>query len=371
MNPYLLLVGCSFLFSAWVVGETPPLIGTPFEGGSGEPSPLILPPYEPDQLEAVDSQADVAPSTIPQLRTLLVTEHPEETPSDVRWQAARTLIKGGDGPTIARFAYAFKQGNAAAIAMLYENPTLQMIPYLLEEVAHGNMDHLPDYETQCRYLRIGAGQIVGAAFAKIPGLPEETQAWLHDLARRNWDWFSSVSERSKALLDWWEHNQAAVLAGDASKADWLPAERNFPSTVSDQWQQKIKDDPPLPPYPEQPRSPGPPPALPLQPAEYFEVWYHRVSDPQNLDLTYVPVDYGAMGRLWPKYDSYNVSLAQLAAGSGAVPTAQPREASVPRDTPQERSTTFTQVLTPMLPWIAIPIAGMFLLWWLLKRNLEK
>jgi len=355
MNPYLFLVGCWFLFSAWVVGETPP---------------LIVPPYEPEQLEAVYGKADLALATTGQLRTLLTTE---QSPIGLRWDAARALIKAGDDATIARLAYALKQGNVDAMAVLRENATLQMVPYLLEEVARGNMDRLPVGGVEdFNFLRIAAGQIVGFAFKKIPGLPEETRRWLYDLAPAgDYPWRETVSERSKALLDWWEHNQAAVLAGEASKADWLPVERSFPTIVRDQWHQKIKADPPLPPYPEQPQPLGPPPALPLQPAESFDVWYHRVRNPENLDLTYVPVDYGAMGRLWPKFDSYNVRLAQLAAGSVAVPTAQPRGASVPRDTPQERGTTFTQVLTPMLPWIAIPIAGMFLLWWLLKRNLEK
>ncbi len=203
--------------------------------------------------------------------------------------AVADLIRHHDHDSIARVIYAFRQGDRAAARMLSNNPTLDMVPYLLEDVAHGNMEPLKGtrylFEGNLRQVAI---DLAIDALASTRGFSRETSEWLGFMSRGS-DFMENAVERAKLLIDWWKHNQKNLEEGKLKAATWLPDPRRTDRAVGF----SPPEGPPAPPPP-----PPPPPPNPVEPkwaktplplAEPFDAWYARVRDHKRLDLTFVDV----------------------------------------------------------------------------------
>lgn len=266
MNSYIrILFGLLLLASCSVASEVLPIESYPGE--------LLSP--------VTDS---IAQATVPQLRTMV-----ERSQFTEQEKAAKALLEKTDEPTVARLAYAFRRGNQFAEQLLLESASLQMIPYLLEDVAHGSLENYGTGERSGARVRLAATAIMTAALARQTSLPPETVAWFANLERNYSNHLKYIPEHSKALIDWWTHNGEAVLAGRMEDADWLPVERNLVPKTFEDWRKTNEAKPSPPP-------PLPPPtesmtALPLQVAESFEDWSKRVIDSDQRDVTWAMVDF--------------------------------------------------------------------------------
>ncbi|OYV04253.1 MAG: hypothetical protein CFE26_17900, partial [Verrucomicrobiales bacterium VVV1] len=97
-------------------------------------------------------------------------------------EAATELIKSGDEKAILRVVYALKQGEPAAERLLWNNISLMMVPFLMEDVAHGSLDdyYVGILETPFGRVRLAATEIVARALAENPNFTDETQRWLQN-----------------------------------------------------------------------------------------------------------------------------------------------------------------------------------------------
>lgn len=321
---------------------------------------LPIVPFPPQMLAPLPEYVDARKATLPQLRALLSADNA------TAHNAAMALVRAGDEATIQRLVYAIKQGNSRAAEALRDSASPQVVPYLLEDVAHGSMERF-DTESLRSFdkVRVAATEIMGAALAGTPGLPAESAAWLKETAFRSGPPLMLVPEKSRVLLDWWEHNGEAVLAGRASEATWLPAERKITPRIFEAWSKKNRTKPPPPP-------PSPPPVprepaseLPVHVDESFESWAARVIDPKRRDVTWATVDYESGKSVKPDdrdklaLDAPDQPLNRGANQSGSTSQASPSSNS---------SSTATESEIPSsTPWIII-VAAMGLLWVLVMNN---
>ena len=245
---------------------------------------LKVVPFGSDLLAPVAEITKAGHATVPQLRSLLGA-------SDwgARHEAGQALIQSGDVPSILRLVYALKQGYSEAERILLDHATIQVVPYLLEEVAHGSLQRSPDYSLDaCGRVRGAATEIMLRALEGTADLPEDTKGWLRGLSGGLP--FFYVPEKSQALLEWWVHNQVALSAGKLHEAVWLPRERKIVPKVFQDWRKMNQAKPPPPPPPAPPPLP-PVSDPPLQVEESFEVWSARIVRPELRDLTYASVDF--------------------------------------------------------------------------------
>ncbi len=253
---------------------------------------LKLVPFGPDLLVPLAENTKVDHATVPQLRSLLVSSD-----WNVRHEAGQALIHAGDMPSILRLVYALKQGYSEAERILLDHASIQVVPYLLEDVAHGSLQHSPDYSLDAfGQVRLAATEIMARALERTAGLPEETKRWLGGLAGGLPLFY--VPEKSQVLLEWWVHNQVAISAGKFNDAVWLPVERKIVPKVFQAWRKFDQARPPPPP----PRAPKPLPPVPdppLQVEESFEVWSARIVRQELRDLTYASVDYETGKSVFP------------------------------------------------------------------------
>lgn len=248
---------------------------------------LPIVPFPAHMLAPIPENLVVDHATPPQLRAMLTVVSFANSRN-----AARALVRAGDDATIQRLVYALKQGNGPAAEILYEGASLQVVPYLLEDVAHGSMAHFTASSlSSFDRVRVSAAEIMAETLSKIPGLPAESTAWLKDVARCDGRSLMLVPEKSKVLLDWWDHNGEAVLAGRASEAMWLPVERTITPRTYEAWWKKHRAKPPPPPPSPPPIPRDPPSELPVQVDEPFESWASRIVDPKRRDVTWATVDY--------------------------------------------------------------------------------
>jgi len=221
---------------------------------------LKVVPFGPDLLAPVAENAKVDLATVPQLRSLLGS-------SDwtARYEAGQALVQSGDVPAILRLVYALKQGYSDAERVLLDHATIQVVPYLLEEVAHGSLQRSPEYSLNaCGRVRGAATEIMARAIERNAGLPDETKEWVKSISRSGgMTIFQTVPEKSQALLEWWVHNQVALSAGKFHEAVWLPAEKALIPKVFQAWQKMDQTRPPPPPPPPPPPYPFVPPVAPV------------------------------------------------------------------------------------------------------------
>lgn len=303
---------------------------------SGSPPQLQLPAFDPSSLAPASSETAVAGATLPQLRTQLLSNN-----YAVQDEAAKALIAAGDAATISRLVYAMKQGNDVAQSLLRATPSVKMLPYLLEEVAHGSLQ--PHVGKDFERVRVAATEITVQALAGMSGLPEETSQWLQSLAHAGGHAYFLVPEKSKAVLDWWAHNGEAVQSGNNAKAGWLPAERELSPLTFHQWSERSSAKTPPPP-PARPKVDDPF-YLPLPVAEPYEAWAARVSDFKKLDLTYAKVDFETGNSVIPQPGaSKSAAAAPSNDGEPQKHTASPQAPSPPQTVAPASAPWFTWLL---------------------------
>ncbi len=276
---------------------------------------MPIEPYPATLLESTNKSLAVAGASLPQLRLIVERfEHSEQR------AAAEALIARGDEATIARLVFAFRRGNALAEGILLSSASVSVVPYLLEDVAHGSLDHYcGGGHPAIGRVRVTASAIVVAALSRTQNLPAETAEWLDDLRRYYAGRYDHVPELSKTLLDWWSHNGEAMLGNRPNEAAWLPLERKLDPMIFESWR-RVNDAKPPPPPPAAPPLPREPlSALPLLIAESFENWASRVVEAKQRDVTWASVDFET--------------------GRSVRLNAHANDASDPSDKPLSRGTT--------------------------------
>ena len=203
--------------------------------------------------------------------------------------AVADLIRHHDQDSIARVVYAFRQGDRAASDMLFTSATLDVVPYLLEDMAHGNTEPLQGTRFVFEgSLRREAIELAVEALTSTRGFSHETSDWLGYMSRGSGSMESCI-EKSKLLIDWWKHNQKNLEEGKLKAATWLPDPRRTDRALG----LSPPEGPPAPPPPPPPPPPDPEvpkwAKTPLPLAESFDAWYARVRDHKRLDLTFVDV----------------------------------------------------------------------------------
>lgn len=203
--------------------------------------------------------------------------------SEQHW-AALTLLQAGDHETILRVIYSLKQGNPIAEEILKSFPSRQIVPYLMEEVAHGNMD---DYSENwvniiTGRVRLTATDLVAGILGEIEDFPVETMQWLDyvrfgDATVRS----DNLSEKSKFLVEWWIVNEEAFLAEKWDQIIPVPNAGSYtiPKPV-------VLQDAALDVLPEF-KPPQPWEFKPLEVSESFEEWSARIVHPERRDLSWV------------------------------------------------------------------------------------
>ena len=238
-------------------------------------------PIQPFASPAVTYGSKSSPAPPSQLQTLrisLVTSQPLE-----QQQAAEELIKANDEQSILRIIYAARQGSTFAAEILRSNANMRIIPYLMEDVAHGSMQRVELNDSGFGNVRHAATQIVMRALLAEPGFPAATRAWFQYLASRPSMLY--LPESSRFIRDWWVHNQETIAKGSLDKALWLPDVQTYSNNP---W----KESKVIPPQTPPPPPPPPPPSLvklPFQLSETFEEWADRVIDPGQRDFFFVPL----------------------------------------------------------------------------------
>ncbi len=330
---------------------------------------LPLVPFPSDMLPPISDHLEVSGATLPQLRSILVSANASD-----RLNAGKVLVQSGDHPTIQRLVYAMKQGNTMAAEILHDSASLHVIPYLLEDVAHGSMKLVPGYSLNpYDRLRVTATEIMSKTLAVIPGLPDESIVWLVDMAGGGGGSggleFMFVPEKSKALLDWWGHNGEAVLAGRANEATWLPAERKLTPRIFEAWREVDQAKPPLPPPPPPTFSQEPWSPLPLRVDEPFESWAKRIVDPKLRDVTWATVDFetGSSVRLGVSAIDPSERNGQLAV-RGDTQTGSPSVASPNGSAPTRDVRKAPHLVAPWHLFVVMIIAAIGILWLVLKRR---
>jgi hypothetical protein len=257
---------------------------TPYEFPTFDPTDLIFENSEAKNKS--ESNVPLVKTDIPyfekslnELRAIMTYGKNSE-----RYQAAVTLIQAGDQKTILRVIYSLKQGNPKAEHLLNESPSRQIIPYLMEEVAHGSME---DYSENWMNIitgrvRLTATEIVADTLGQIEDFPEETKRWLDyvrfgDATVRS----DNLSEKSKFLVEWWIVNEKAFLAEKWDQIIPVPNAGSYtiPKPV-------VLQDAALDVLPEF-KPPQPWKFKPLEVSESFEEWSARIVHPERRDLSWV------------------------------------------------------------------------------------
>ena len=325
---------------------------------------LPVVPFAPEELAPMPENLDVGQATLPQLRAILTAG------KGAAHNAGVKLVRAGDDATIQRLVYALKQGNGPAAEILYESASPHVVPYLLEEVAHGSMKRNLNYSlSYYDRVRVAATEIMAETLASIPGLPVENAAWLKELALRDGLALMFVPEKSKVLLEWWEHNGEAVLAGRASEATWLPLERKLTPRIYEAWSKKNRAKPLPPPPSPPPISREPPSELPLHVDESLESWAARVMDPKQRDVTWATVDYETgMSVKLDEQEMDALKTADKPLTPNVNQIGSPNQASPIRNSITSAAESGVPSSTPWSVLAVLIVAAGGLLWFVLKRR---
>ncbi len=205
--------------------------------------------------------------------------------------AVRELLERGDQKTILRLVYSLKQGNVEAMGML-STATLAVVPYLMEDVAHGSLEYYGSYSFGDAIT--GEGRIRETAVERVasilfmapeitPKFTPETGECLKAIGRGNPDQIQGLTDQSRYLVQWWLLNKNSFEAGKWEDTRPLPQEityidprkdRSFPR--DERW-----DSEKQPPY----GSPS------FKLPESFEAWSKRIVDPKRRNLDFVALSW--------------------------------------------------------------------------------
>lgn len=234
---------------------------------------FMVPPFDAQDLSG-DSLLFSPDLSLSEMRTVMMRgDFPDQL------EAANELIKSGDEKAVLRVIYALKQGEPAAERLLWDNSSLMMVPFLMEDVAHGSLDdyYVGILETPFGRVRLAATEIVARALAENPNFTDETQRWLQNLADGGGIAIFRFPEKSKVLVEWWEKNEELLIANKMHDVKPLLTWSGYPSELPDI--HSPPDRPTPPPAPDEPK-------VPLEVSEPFEVWSKRIVNQGQRDLTF-------------------------------------------------------------------------------------
>jgi hypothetical protein len=196
-------------------------------------------------------------------------------------QAAEFLLNAKDKETIKRLVYALRQGYSKAGTLLDRQPLIETVPYLVEDMAHGDFESLGGSDWEKGSVRGWAISIVIECLYVTKGFPDETAAWFNYLRDQRGRGFLVLPDMARLLSEWWEHNENAVLSGNLKAASWLARDRMV-VLATDPY---TPNEPPPPP----PTKIAPPKSLPLYLPENFESWNTRMDKRGGRQLTFKPL----------------------------------------------------------------------------------
>lgn len=186
-------------------------------------------------------------------------------------KAAAALVVSGDAPSIARLVYALRQGSVDAAQLLFDYPSINTVPYLIEDIQRGSRDALPgdyagdDVTRGFPSVRDAAAKIVLRCIGTAPDLPESAHDWVKKLNQAGL--MVADEDIQDNLIVWWIHNAAALKERRYRDASWVPSIRLISETPS-----AIAALIPPPPAP----SPPTIATIPMHVSESFAEWSRRI-----------------------------------------------------------------------------------------------
>lgn len=237
---------------------------------------LSLRPQEIE--ERLREEPSLYGKSLPELRSIMTYGNTGE-----QQNAAEVLVEAGDKKTILRLIYTLKQGNIFGVVTLGWRSPRQLIPYLMEDVAHGSMENLSEWWPMMSYntVRFAATEIVAGILSEIEEFPEPTREWLNyvSFGNHNKD-INDLSQKSKFLVEWWLLNEKAFLEERWNEVVPLPHAGNYPPPPKP----KFLPEGPIPEF-------HPKAFAPLNVHESFEDWSARIVHPERRDLRWVKLTF--------------------------------------------------------------------------------
>jgi hypothetical protein len=262
--------------------------------------------------------------TFPELRSIMTFGSFTE-----QQKAAKALVRGGDRETILRVIYSLKQGHWLAEEILKQRPDRQVLPYLMEDVAHGSMEDFGGNLMHVSFgrVRFAATEIVASVLRSIEEFPEPTRQWLDYVGFGNGNEdINDLSQKSKFLVEWWILNEQAFLEERWNDVIPVPYAGSYPPRPK--LEHTPADDGWVPPPVVEP--PVPWKFKPLDVPESFEDWSARIIHPERRDLRWVKLTFE--NDKWVEHPPIRLDpLAPPTAPSRAVRRPAPPIASVEHD----------------------------------------
>ncbi len=288
--------------------------------------------------------------SLPDLRSIMTFGNHREQLS-----AAEVLVDAGDRETQLRVIYSLKQGNVFGVFTLGSSSPRQVIPYLMEDVAHGSMENLRGNWPDLSYhtVRFAATEIVAGILTEIEEFPESTKEWLQYVESGNYyKHVFDLSHKSKLLVEWWILNEQAFLEERWSDVIPAPYGGSFPPLPKpDLSPAREEEAPPAP--TEKPSNPWS--LNPVEVTESFEDWSARIIHPERRDLRWVKLTF-ENGKWMERPPIRLDPLAPPSAPSRSVRRPEPAVAAVEHN-----------AVSHWPVWIA-GLAAMvgLLLWWFMS-----
>lgn len=252
---------------------------------------FVFPPFGQEKIELL-TRPLTYPSDFEELNALSVeTLRGFMTAGGISDQllAATELMKRGDQETILRVVYSLKQGNAAAEELLRGTDSLDVIPYLMEDVAHGSLEYYGAFHPTFSVgrVRVVATECVAAILAESPVFSGENRECLRAITSGNESEIQTLTQQSRYLVQWWLLNERAFEAGKWEDIRPLLHEITYIHP---------RDDTPLPSrddnvYLLDPALRPPIGGPELSVAESFEAWSARIVDPKRRNLDFVALSW--------------------------------------------------------------------------------
>jgi hypothetical protein len=253
-------------------------------------SRLVFPPFAKEDvansdrsLSAETTHEELISIPLEELRGIMSSRNLAE-----QYQAASELLQRGDQKTILRIVYSLKQGNVGAGEILRINNKLAMIPFLMEDVAHGSLEFYGAYLAEDvvigdNSVREAATRRVAEILANAPEFTGETRAYLRAISSGTESWVQGLSSQSRYLVEWWLLNEVAFGSARWEDTRPLPQEITFTN---------LKDDHVIPRGELRLRAQRPPMYAPeWNLTESFESWSERIVDPTRRNLDFVDLSW--------------------------------------------------------------------------------
>lgn len=264
-------------------------------------------------------------------------------------EAAKALVQAGDSEAILRMIYCLKQGHPMAEEILKWRPSRQVVPFLMEDVAHGSMEDFGGNLMHVSYgrTRFAATEIVASILSEVEEYPEATREWLKYVKSGNGEgYISDLSQKSKFLVEWWILNEKAFLAERWSDVVPLPQAGSYLPFPKPKFLPG-SDSPPV----DEPIVPWK--FTPLDVPESFEDWSSRIVHPERRDLRWEKLTFE--NDKWVEHPAIHLDpLGRSSVPARDIRRPSPSIVSVEQDAHDQ---------WPV--WIAsLAVVAGLLLWWI-------